>query len=410
MTRRLTRWIPVFILLVSVPGQARAQQQDVTFFVIGKHANFNQLPHAELKPVDFSFFSEIFLTANGNAEAAFLETPGGERIRFRDQRQADGPEKDNLLLISGAKRFTNYAELQSWYPDGTYGIEFNTPGGPVKDAQLSFPNKSLPRPPQLTLRQDGAPVCGMVDPDRNLDVSWSKFVQGSADENGILDDLIFVILEDHTGMRVSHSGRPFENGRYLTFADTTYEIKAQAMQAGEQYTLSVEHASLNDTKMIDGVAAMTTSAVTTSLKFRTSITAAAECARNEAKEIESMRPTTDQQVVMFYYKNLDAAEHFYGDILGFDKTLDEDWVKFYRTSLNGTVGLVAEGEGAWHHVQAKNAVMLSIVTSELDAWYETLRHNKEVRFLKKITEGELVRSFLVEDPGGYTVEFFEWTG
>ena len=96
-------------LLIVLSAAAHAQQQDVTFFVIGKHANFDQLPGGELEPVDFSFFSEIFFTENGDAENAFMNMPTGERISFRDQRGVAGPGNDTLLLISGAKRFSSYA-------------------------------------------------------------------------------------------------------------------------------------------------------------------------------------------------------------------------------------------------------------------------------------------------------------
>ena len=53
-----------------------------------------------------------------------------------------------------------------------------------------------------------------------------------------------------------------------------------------------------------------------------------------------------------------------------------------------------------------SSVMLSIVTSEVDAWYERLKANAEIVFLKDISENDMIRSFLIEDPGGYTVEFF----
>jgi hypothetical protein len=408
MTRGLLRWIPSVILLFTASAQTWAQQGDVTFFVIGKHANFDQLPNGDLEPVDFSFFSEIFLTSAGDADNAFMNMPTGERIRFRDQRLVDGPDKDNLLLISGAKRFSSYAELQSWYPDGIYEIGFDTPSGSVNDGLLRFPQNGLPPPPVLSLYQDGELLCGAVDPNKDLVVRWSKFAQGGADENGILDDLIFAILEDETGRRVSHSGRPFESKPYLTYADSLHTIAASAMQVGKEYMLSVEHAVLTDTRKFDSVPAMTTYAVTTRMKFRTVEDARTDCSAEETEEADRMRLTTDAQVVMFYYKNLADADHFYGDILGLEKTLDYDWVKFYRTSANGTVGLVAEGDGAWHRVQEKNAVMLSIVTSEVDAWYDMLRQKNGVMFLKEIGDGGPIRSFLIEDPGGYTVEFFEW--
>jgi hypothetical protein len=59
---------------------------------------------------------------------------------------------------------------------------------------------------------------------------------------------------------------------------------------------------------------------------------------------------------MFYYENVAAAANFYGNILGLKKTLD---------------------------------------------W-------STVKFLKRIGDGGGIRSFLIEDPGGYTVEYFDW--
>lgn len=403
------RWISTTLLILIASTQTWAQQEDVTFFVIGKHANFDQLASGDLEAVDFSFFAEIFLTSDGDAENAFMHTPTGETIRFRDQRLVDGPDKDNLLLISGAKRFTSYAELQSWYPDGGYKIEFDTDSGSVSNGSLSFPQNGLPQPPRVTLQQNGSVLCGAVNPDQDLEVHWSRFAQGGADENGILDDLIFVILEDDTGKRVSHSGRPFENRPYLTFADSSHTISASVLEPGMQYKLGVEHALLTDTRAFDTIPAMTTYAVTTNVRFRVAEAAPGDCSTEAIKEADRMRPTIDEQVVMLYYKNLAAADRFYGGTLGLEKTLDEDWVKFYRTSATSTIGLVAEGEGAWHQVQDRNAVMISIVTSEVDAWYQLLRKRDEVKFLKEIGDGSMVRSFLLEDPGGYTVEFFEWT-
>ena len=393
-------------------GPISAQQKDVTFFVIGKHANYDQSTTGDLSPVDFSFFSEIFLSDDGDAENAFMNMPTGERIRFRDQRLVDGPDHDNLLLISGAKRFSSYADLLSWYPDGIYSIQFETPSGSVSGASLEFPVNGLPRPPLLSLYQDGEKRCDVIDPDKDLEVRWSEFSQGSADENGILDDLVFAILEDESGTRVSHSGRPFEGKPYLTYADRQHAILASAMNDAANYTLSVEHAILTDTQKIDSVPAMTTYAVTTKFRFSTDRGSSSGCkasspTRNSAM-VDELRPGTDAQVVMFYYKDLAAVDHFYGSILQLEKTLDYEWVKFYQTSPNGSVGLVADGDDAWHHSQPKNAVMLSIVTHEVDDWYRKLKSDESVVFLKDIGDGGPIRSFLIEDPGGYTVEFFQW--
>ncbi len=121
-------------------------------------------------------------------------------------------------------------------------------------------------------------------------------------------------------------------------------------------------------------------------------------------------PSIDSQVVFLYYADLNEASAFYESTLGLEKTFDEGWVKIYRTSATSSVGLVDESRGS-HRVSESKPVMLSIVTSEVDRWYEHLR-NEGVKILSELADSESVpvRAFLVEDPGGYTVEFFQWRG
>lgn len=116
----------------------------------------------------------------------------------------------------------------------------------------------------------------------------------------------------------------------------------------------------------------------------------------------------ESQITMFYYTDIAPAVHFYGDVLGLEKTLDWSWVIFFQTGSSSFIGLVTEGHGAFHDVQPSNAVMLSLVTNDLDLWYERLRQRNDVTFLQSISDSGPIRSFLVEDPGGYTVEFFRW--
>ena len=123
-----------------------------------------------------------------------------------------------------------------------------------------------------------------------------------------------------------------------------------------------------------------------------------------------MTPSIDSQTVMFYYKNIEAAADFYGTSLGLPVSLDSEWVKIFQVSETSSVGVVTEGEGAYHKAQTSNAVMLSIVTGEVDAWYDQLKADENIIFIKDIYNSDSVpiRAFLVEDPGGYTVEFYQW--
>lgn len=250
-------------------SQTHAQNSDVTFFVIGKHANYSQILSGEREPVDYSFFSEIFLTADGDASDATLRFPTSELVPFRDMREVAGGDRDNIFLISGEDRFTDYPALQSRYPDGEYRVSFSTPSGSVQDGVLRFEDRGLPAPPQVSLQQGAHRGIEIMAPGVDTIIHWTGFSEGRPDPHGILDDLIFVILTNEDGERVAHSGRPFEGRPYLTYADTNFTIDGNALEPGHSYTLSVEHALLDDTILFDGVPAFTTRAVTTKLDFTT---------------------------------------------------------------------------------------------------------------------------------------------
>ena len=388
----------VAVLTLSPTTATRAQQSDVTFFVIGKHASFEQR-QAQPEPVDFSFFSEIFLTADSGRANATLTLPGGEAVPFRDMRQASGGQRDDVLLVTGESRYATFDALQDRYPDGRYEVTFHSgSGGPTIEGELTFLERPLPTAPTITVEQSGTD-CDVLAAGEDLLVDWTPFENGRPDANEILDDLIFVILENDKGERVAHSGRPFSGDPYLRYNDQGFRIAGDVLEPG-RYRLSVEHAMLDDTTTYAGIPAFTTRAVTT----RRTLQVAAQTDDTCAAPTQSLT----SQVTMFYYDDLDDAARFYGELLGLEKSLDYGWVKFFQTGPASSVGIVQRGSGAWHDPQPQNAVMLSLVTDDVDAWYRRLSVMEGAVVLKELGEGGGIRSFLLEDPGGYTVEFFQW--
>jgi len=119
-------------------------------------------------------------------------------------------------------------------------------------------------------------------------------------------------------------------------------------------------------------------------------------------------------VTFFYYDQINEAAPFYGELLGLQKTMDEEWVKIYRITETSSVGLVQQGRG-FHEVAEDKPAMLSMVVSDVDAWYEKLK-SAGATILKDLPPAEAgpvegrapVRGFVAQDPGGYTVEFFTW--
>lgn len=129
-----------------------------------------------------------------------------------------------------------------------------------------------------------------------------------------------------------------------------------------------------------------------------------------AEEETVPSPGISEQYTMLYYKDMEAPRKFYGGLLGLTSTMDDEWLSLYQLTPTSFIGVIKEGEDSWHKVQEKNAVMISIVTDDVDGWYERIRQDGSVTILKEIYDNESVpiRAFVMEDPGGYTVEFFQW--
>lgn len=129
----------------------------------------------------------------------------------------------------------------------------------------------------------------------------------------------------------------------------------------------------------------------------------------------SERPgSVDATITFFYYKSIEDQVAFYEGLLGLSPSMVEDWVRIYSVTDTSSVGLVLEGRG-FHSASDDKPAMLSIVTGDVDAWYERMVDaGVPVRSPLRPpgTAGDAdeapVRGFVVEDPGGYTIEFFSW--
>ena len=114
--------------------------------------------------------------------------------------------------------------------------------------------------------------------------------------------------------------------------------------------------------------------------------------------------------VMLYYKDLEAPRKFYKGMLGLETTYEDDWVIIYQLNPGAAVGIVLEGGTAYHKAKEDNAVMLSLTVEDANAWYIALQSVADIKILKEIYDHPKapIRAFLLEDPGGYVIEFFQW--
>jgi Glyoxalase/Bleomycin resistance protein/Dioxygenase superfamily len=132
--------------------------------------------------------------------------------------------------------------------------------------------------------------------------------------------------------------------------------------------------------------------------------------RPPMSESDSIELPVDAQVTFFYYKDLAAPECFYGEMLGFRKTFDKGWVKFFQLTPRSYVGIVDEARGH-HKALDQKSVMLSMETPKLEDWYERAKQRgADIQSHPDFPAARqnMITSFMLRDPGGYTVEFFRF--
>ncbi len=110
------------------------------------------------------------------------------------------------------------------------------------------------------------------------------------------------------------------------------------------------------------------------------------------------------QITLLYFRNIEKAYHFYEDVLGLTPKIDQGYGRIYEVSRNAFLGVMDEKRGFLRSGSGKS-VMISLITDEVDQWYQTLE-KKGVKLLSKpLTKEDIgIRSFLFEDPEGYVLE------
>ena len=131
------------------------------------------------------------------------------------------------------------------------------------------------------------------------------------------------------------------------------------------------------------------------------------------RSIEALRSAcrVDGAITLFYYDDVKPAADWYENVVGFEKVVDYGWLAIFRLVEHAYLGLVSAEAGSQRPIAGTNkGALVTISTRELELWWRCLREAGAVGAEEELQVGCDGRTleFKLHDPGGYTLEFFEW--
>jgi catechol 2,3-dioxygenase-like lactoylglutathione lyase family enzyme len=113
------------------------------------------------------------------------------------------------------------------------------------------------------------------------------------------------------------------------------------------------------------------------------------------------RPDIDQQITFLSTRDLDGTGSFYEDVLGLELALDQGDCRIYRVCEGAFVGFCQRAAAP----DVPVGVILTLVTADVDAWYEYLVHQGVVPDKAPMhNTGYGIYHFFLRDPNGYLIE------
>jgi catechol 2,3-dioxygenase-like lactoylglutathione lyase family enzyme len=119
------------------------------------------------------------------------------------------------------------------------------------------------------------------------------------------------------------------------------------------------------------------------------------------------RPPIDQQVTFLYTHDLEKTAVFYEEILQLPLVLDQGSCRIYRVSGDAFLGFCRHGDAPAEPVAVsdRRTVIVTLVTAEVDAWYEHLKE-QGITFEKPPAHNPAYNIYhcFLRDPNGYLLE------
>ncbi len=114
-------------------------------------------------------------------------------------------------------------------------------------------------------------------------------------------------------------------------------------------------------------------------------------------------PPITGQVTFLYTRDLARSAHFYETLLGLPLWLDQGACRIYRVGADSFIG-VCQQRAEVPDI-SPDGVIFTLVTDEVDAWYDTLRA-RGVAFEKAPAQNPQFKIYhcFLRDPDGYLLE------
>lgn len=137
-------------------------------------------------------------------------------------------------------------------------------------------------------------------------------------------------------------------------------------------------------------------------------------AQGTPTELQSLTETPEKLtglITFAFYKDVEAAEDFYMDIMGLKKSYHRDITRVFQVNDGAAIGLMDHAASPDTEIDNKDMGFSFIVDSvdDVDRWYEYLKsHNVNIYAPPSDGTRTPVRSVHFYDPEGYDIEIFAW--
>ncbi|TVR22346.1 MAG: VOC family protein [Anaerolineaceae bacterium] len=118
------------------------------------------------------------------------------------------------------------------------------------------------------------------------------------------------------------------------------------------------------------------------------------------------QPTIDGQITFIYVSDLSASADFYERLMGFKLWLDQGTCRIYRVIADAYIGICQTSAASKGRArQQPDNIILTIVTADVDGWYNWLREQgAALEHPPQTNDKYNIYHCFLRDPDGHLVE------